>query len=365
MIDALLYQPIYYAVITILTIFTAFNYAGYPQSRIIQDSHQRALPSLLLMAFLTIFIGFRPVHRTFVDMMNYAEFYKYAQAAGYFNFNWDAENLVFDNLFSLLAFKGYDLNIFMFVIALVYFGAMWLAVRKWFPNDTLYAYLVFLAAFSSFSYATNGVKAGAAASLFLLALAYRDNLKLTIIFSLLSWFFHHSMSAVIVMYILTFFVKNTKVYSLGWLLCVALSFVQINPLQSVMVAMTDDRGASYLLSTDDMWGGKTGFRFDFLLYSAVPILIGSYAIFKLKIKSVVYSQMFNLYLGLNALWLLCMYIPFNNRLAYLSWFMLPVVSIYPFLRLNLHYVGTTQYRFLNKIAFFYLLFTLFMYYVYY
>lgn len=352
-------------IITILTIVTANTYARYPQSRINDRTSQDALPSLALMTFMILFIGLRPVHRAFVDMMNYNQFFNYAKSAGYFSFNWDAENLVFDNLFSYLAFKDYDITFFMFIIALVYFGTMWLAIRKWFPNDTLYGYLVCLAAFSSFSYATNGVKAGAAASIFLLALAYHDNIKITIILSFISWFFHHSMSAVIVIYALTFFIKRPKIYLYGWIICVAFSIVHINPLQSLMVSMTDERGADYLLSTNNMWGGKAGFRIDFLLYSVVPILIGSYVIIKKKIQSSTFNQLFNLYLGVNALWVLCMYIPFNNRVAYLSWFMLPVVSVYPFFKLDLHPDGTTQYSQLNKISYFYMFFSLFMYFIYY
>ncbi|MCM1139749.1 MAG: EpsG family protein [Muribaculum sp.] len=365
MIDGYLYHPIYLIIITIITIVTAHTYSRYPQSRINVRTSQDKLPSLALMTFMILFIGLRPVHRAFVDMMNYSEFFSYEKSKGYFSFDWNAENLVFDNLYSFLAYKGYDITTFMFLIAAIYFGTMWAAIRKWFPNDTLYAYVVCLAAFSSFSYSTNGVKAGAAASIFLLALAYHDNIKLTIILSFLSWFFHHSMSTVMVMYALTFFVKNPKIYLYGWIICVAFSIVHINPFQSLMVSMTDEHGAIYLLSTNDMWGGKTGYRIDFLLYSAVPILIGAYVIFQKKIQTTTYNQLFNLYLGVNALWVLCMYIPFNNRVAYLSWFMLPVVSVYPYLKINLQTNGTTQYRQLNKISYFYLFFTLFMYFIYY
>lgn len=366
MIDGALYQPIYLAIVAILTFVTGNRYAAYPQSRIYDNRNQDPVPSAAMMVFMILFIGFRPLHRAFVDMNNYRLFYSVIPASHNFEFDWNAENLIFDNIFTYLATEGVNFSVFIVFMAVVYFGAMWIALRKWFAQDTLYACLIYLAAFSTFSYGTNGIKAGAAASIFMVALAYKENLKLTIILSLLSWFFHHSMMTVIAIYTVTFLVKNPKIYLGGWLFCVACSVIHINPFQSLMVSMTDDTGVNYLLNTNSVWGGKTGFRLDFILYSAVPIAIGYYVIFKKRVNSTAYIQLFNLYLGLNALWALCMYIPFNNRIAYLSWFLLPIVSIYPFMKINLYPPhGLTQYTLLNRISYFYLFFSLFMDLIYY
>lgn len=78
------------------------------------------------------------------------------------------------------------------------------------------AYLVFLAAFSTFSYATNGIKAGAAASIFILALSYSDKLSICIPLLLVSLSFHHSMTLPLAAFALTFIFKNTKLI-MAWM----------------------------------------------------------------------------------------------------------------------------------------------------
>ncbi len=365
MIDGYAYLPIYLTIVTAVTLFCVSRYAAFGSARINVAGNESLAQSFILMLVLVLFIGLRPVHRVFVDMMNYNYFFNYNQNRGVaeFNFDWDAENLLFDNIFNYMAYSGTTIMAFMLVIATIYFYAIWKALRRWFPNDTLYAFVIYLGAFSTYSYATNGVKAGAAASLFLLALAYCDNLKYTIPLALISWFFHHSMFTVLAAYALTFFVKKPKYYLAFWGICVLCAMVHINPLNDFMVSMSDERGAMYLTNIDNLWGGKLGFRLDFLLYSAIPIAIGYYYVITKDIKDKCYNQLFNLYVLTNALWVLCMYIPFNNRVAYLSWFMLPVVSIYPFLKLKLK--THKQYSKLNQVAIFYLAFTIFMEAIYY
>ena len=36
-----------------------------------------------------------------------------------------------------------------------------------------------------------------------------------------------------------------------------------------------------------------------------------------------------MYLTCNGIWMLCMYAQFTNRIAYLSWFMYPILLVYP------------------------------------
>ena len=69
-----------------------------------------------------------------------------------------------------------------------------------------------------------------------------------------------------------------------------------------------------------------------------------------------------MYLMTNAIWMLCMYAEFTNRIAYLSWFQYPVVLIYPFLK---EQWGVNQYPLVKKIAYGHLVFTLFMELVFY
>lgn len=126
--------------------------------------------------------------------------------------------------------------------------------------------------------------------------------------------------------------------------------------------LSNDKGAAYLASDGLDWGGQTGFRIDFVLYSAMPALVGYWAVFKRKIQSKRYEFMLAIYLTTNSIWMLCMYANFNNRIAYLSWFMYPVVLVYPFFCQDF---GPDWNRQLSKVTSLHLLFTLFMEIIYY
>lgn len=240
---------------------------------------------------------------------------------------------------------------------ILYFGCSYFACRKLFPKDTAAAYLVFLGAFSTFSFSYNGIKAGVASSVFLLALAYREKLWLSIILVLVSWGVHHSMQLPAAAFVMAFFYKNSKVYFAIWGLCVLLAAGHVTFFQNLFAGMSDESGASYLQANSaDSY--LTGFRPDFILYSAMPVLVGYYAVFKKKMVITPYYRMLlNIYLITNSVWMLCMYASFTNRIAYLSWFMYPVVLIYPFLNENW---GSFKCRTFSKVMTYHLLFTLFM-----
>lgn len=353
-----LYRLIYILVIFLITIFCIYKYSQYPKNRIKQcNQKSQSFGSQILIIILILFIGLRPIAGVFYDMMNYNAYYKHLQETERWGFewNWDTPNFIFDNIFSFLAVNWYDIFIFFFIIACIYFTCIYFAIKKLFPNDILYALVVYLGAFSTFSYATNGIKAGAATAIFLLAFAYYKKPLIAAIFCLLSLGFHHSMVIPIYAFILAYFIKNPKWFFAGWILCLFLSFFHFSTITDFLAQFADEKGQEYLLAYDDSWGGKTGFRWDFILYVLPPIIIGLWVNFKCKIVDRLYNILLNTYLTCNGLWLLCMYIPFNNRIAYLSWFILPIVSIYPFLKIKL---PGRQYIQLNYVVGLYLAFSL-------
>ena len=317
-----------------------------------------------LVLFMVLFIGLRPVSgRHFVDMANYVLYYTHFFEGERFFFDPNAENILFDNLFAWWGSERLGYTSFFVCMATIYFGAAYLGIRKLFPNHRLTAYLVFLAAFSTFSYGTNGIKAGAAASLFILAMGYREKLAVCIPLVLLSWGFHHSMVMVVAGFVLTLFVKNPKYYFIGWCFCFLMAAAHITTFQHLFSEFTTEHGASYLLTEGGNEGTKGGFRIDFILYSAMPVLVGWYAVFKKKMQlSKLYKDLLNLYLCLNGIWMLCMYANFTNRIAYLSWFLYPIVLIYPFLQ---EQWGRMRYKTFGLVMLGHLGFTLFMDLVYY
>lgn len=356
------YQPIYLTIISLIT----FYIANYYRTFIYEDGlesreYANPIPSLLFAVVTAIIIGLRPKAKCFVDTNNYIAFYNVVEGRN-FHFNPDAENFLFDNLFQWMASNQLGWSAFFLVIACIYFIGMWVACRKLFPQDVFIAFLVYLAAFSTFSYGTNGIKAGAAASLFLIAVAYYERRIIAIVFLLLSLGFHHSMILPIGAFILAYFYRNAKIYLASWCFCLLIAMLHISFFQNLLAGFADERGSEYLLSSGENWGGKSGFRFDFVLYSSMPVLVGYWAIFRKQVVSVTYEFLLSIYLIANGVWMLCMYANFTNRIAYLSWFLYPIVLIYPFLKEDL---GENKYKMFAMVACLHLLFTLFMSIVYY
>lgn len=318
MFSAELYRPIYLIVVTILTFICCTN----PPNK----NLSRALANILCLGVIA-FIGLRPLSgKYFVDMGNYNELYSLVEWEG---FDYETENLLFDNLFAYMAGAEIDISLFFLIIAFIYFSGMLIACYKLFPNNVLLAFLVCLAAFSTFSYGTNGIKAGAAASIFLVALAYRDKLLIAIPLALISWGFHHSMQLPVAAYIVSILFKKLSWYYLFWVICLILAIGHVTVFQTIFSEWTDEKGAGYLNQIDADFVQHQGFRGDFVFYSIFPLIMGYYAVFKYNFKDKLYQVLLRTYTLTNAIWLLCMYAPYTNRIAYLSWFMYPIILIYP------------------------------------
>lgn len=364
-IDAQYYSHIYIWLVTALSIIVFQRYSTYPQSRLFEHFKRPSYGILLLMIALSFFIGLRPISgQYFLDMSGYASYY-FVHSGDAFSFDWNATNVLFDNFILFFASHHISINVFFLSIAFIYFGGMAWACYNLFPRDRIAAFLVYLGAFSTFSYGTNGIKAGAAASLFLVALSLYENRKWlwSIIFLFFSIGFHHAMILPITAFIICLFVKKPQWFFLFWVLCLVLSLFHINIFQYLFANLVDESGSIYLIGDgenirSDILGG---FRLDFILYSVIPIAVGWIAVFRKHIKSKHYFVLLNLYTLTNAIWLLCMYAEFTNRIAYLSWLLYPIVLIYPLL--NEQY-SHNQYSSFKVVGFANIAFSLVLQYIY-
>ena len=357
MISAPLYQYIYILIVALFTVFCFDKYC-----RAMSPLKENKSSALICAVIIALFIGFRPVHPVFFDTVEYARYYDYI-FGDTFSFSVDVENLIFDNLLHYMSSARYDIVIFFLIIALIFFVVYYIACVKIFPNNSWAAYLVFLGAFLTFASAVNGIKAGAAASLFICAIAYRENKPLSFALLALSWGFHHSMIICLLAYIVVSVYKNTKAYSILWILALVVAIAHITFFQEFFANYVNEKGASYLITEED--GGEgwyTGMRYDFVLYSFMPILVGWHTILKKGIHIPEYTFVFNLYLLLNALWMLCMYANFTNRIAALSWCLYPIIIIYPFLSEKSNYPNKN--KMFAFVMLLHLAFTLFMIFVY-
>ena len=126
--------------------------------------------------------------------------------------------------------------------------------------------------------------------------------------------------------------RNTKLNISFWLFCIVLGLLfqeQFKTLFSGLI--NDERMASYLnAEVDKEMFSHTGFRWDFLAYSALPIIIGWFITSKNKVIDKTYAFILHTYIFSNAFWVLINTAAYSNRFAYLSWFLYPIVLIYPF-----------------------------------
>lgn len=354
-IPAEFYKYIYLFLVLVFT-STALNSFSinkyYPQDK---------SKAKFICILFVIFLGSRPYSDLFSDMgLYYNYYYGYYDDYRNFIFDWEAPNLLFDNIEAYFAHIGMPPLMHYILFAAIYFGCILAACNKIFPKHSLIAFICYCGAFSTFSYCVNGYKAGSAAAIFLVALAYRDNLKISVPLALLSWGFHHSMQLPVAAFVLTIFYSKPKYFYYFWYVCAIMSILHISFFQSLFASLSDERGRDYLdiTRTNHDWGASsTGFRVDFWLYSSIPVFVGWWAVNKIKIQDAFYNRLLSMYLVTNSVWLLCIYAPYNNRIAYLSWFMYPIVLLYP---LFCEKLGMLRTQYIKNTIWLHLAFTLFM-----
>ena len=367
MIPSEYYHLFYILLVSFLSIIAFYKYSRVTADEYLETSSNTVVIELIIVIFMILFVGFRdPYYRDFGDTAAYTLFFE-RRFGETFTWNWDVQSILFDNIYSYFGCNFKDVSIFYLSISTIYFGGIWYACRKIFPRHSFAALLVYLAAFSTFSYSTNGIKAGAASSLFLVALAINDKGSMPKVFSyiflILSLGFHHSMLVPVLAFLICKIIKNPRFYTALWIVSFFIAAFHISYFQDFFASIGSDKAESYLNSELEIVSklGLSGFRIDFILYSVIPIIVGWVAVYGRKIDSPKYLFLLNLYTLVNAIWILCIYAVFTNRIAYLSWLMYPFVLIYPFLKEDW---GDDRYKVFKYVAYGHLVFTLFMNFIY-
>ena len=292
----------------------------------------------LISILLILYIGLRPIHFIFGDTINYYNtFLRLAASKEPFHFTFRGEWLFYDGL-NWFAKNG-DIHYFFLICAALYVGPLWLACVRIFKNYNYIPFIVFLSMFTFWAYGVNGVRNGVAASLFILAITYVDRLPIAIILCLMASFFHKSVYLMIGAAGIAWFIKNSYLYLAGWIASVVISYLAGNTIQAWLSRLSffqeDNRFTGYLTG-ENMRGEivqmSMVFRWDFLLYSAVGVAVGYYFIFRRNYKDEYYHWIYNIYIATNAFWVIIIRAAYSNRFAQISWFILPLVLIYTFMK---------------------------------
>ena len=217
MIPASYYNPIFLYLVLILTMFACFreNRRTFEDIRRTRDS---IIPALFLCIMLALFIGGRPISGTyFGDTSNYA--------------------LAFDRMS-----RGIS------IIDLGYFGFTLWACKRLTPHNTWIMLLFNLAAFSFFTYGTNGIRNGLACTLTLVALSFmvknKKGIIIACVIAFLSINIHRTTALPLLMgFVSLYFIRSFKVAYVFWVSSILISLVAgggVTALQ-VSVLMTEHR----------------------------------------------------------------------------------------------------------------------------
>lgn len=320
------YTPYYVYAMGIIVVFTLLSLVFKRVDYTVRDSPMGFWTFLLFSAIL-LYVGLRPISgRVFADMGVYNRFFL-AYQSGLVPI--PGQKDFFFHLGTYLAAQIMSNHSYFFLCALLYIFPMYIVSKKWFGAYKYYAFLLLIISFSFWGYGTNGIRNGISTSMLLWAFTQKKWIPRLALF-FIAYAFHGSAMIPIAAYVISLFYKNTKTYMWVWLACIPISLAFGNSLEGFLGGLSIDDRTEYLTLEEGAEGYfRTGFRPDFLLYGAVPIIMAYFFIIRDKWYNKTYMQLMHIYITANAFWILVMRANFSNRFAYLSWFMMAIVTLYP------------------------------------
>ncbi|WP_289054502.1 EpsG family protein [Carboxylicivirga marina] len=321
------YSLVFYHIVLLVVFGMVLKLYKYGYA--IETLGKRDLASPVLLLVILLYMGLRPISgKYFVDMGIY---YK-----GFMNFA-EGKELTDRNDYLWYAFVKFcsgfmSAKVYFFTCAAFYIVPLYKASKNWLYKDSYVVFLMLVASFSFWGYGTNGIRNGIATSIFVLGLSYAyKNRYLHVGLLSLSYFIHGSMIIPLSAFILSCLHKNPRTYIIGWILAVPLSLVLGSRLELFFMSLGigGDRVGYLVMTGLDNVFAYSGFRWDFLIYSFVPVYAGYYYIIRNNFDDKIYKQIFNIYVIANTFWVMIIRASFSNRFAYLSWFLMAIVIFYP------------------------------------
>ena len=317
--------------------------------------------SFLLLFIIIAFIGFRdpePDVAGGYDTKTYTSMYR--EIANIDFSESEGKDIGFFFLMKLSNTFGFSIIFFYLMCAFLYIVPVYMAFKKWFSKNAFYALAMYITAMSFWSFGINGVRNGLAVSLFIYSLRFIDKKWIAYIIMAVSVLFHKSMLLPIIFFLFFFVEFSTKKIISIWFVSVIICLIFGTVIGDSITSLLEiiDTRAQYMYDVQPEFLNNS-FRFDFIIYSSLPILLGYYYIYKKKYSDRFYIQLLNTYILTNAVWILFfMYVPFSNRYAYLSWCIMPIIIIYPLLKER---ILKKQYKYIGLIILGNLLFTILMF----
>ena len=296
-------------------------------------------PLLVFSFFFILFYGFRPLVEGghFGDTMNYYKTYTYIHDYGVYNDSGDTEPAK-DLLFFVLMYscaRIVDAHLFFAICMFLYVAFMFVGCKKIDYRHGALMMLFCYGAFEFYPFAVNGIRNGIACSFVIFALGClcKKEKRLAIVFSFVAIGFHKSAILPVAMMFYTYYVNKPKYMYVVWSSAVIISLTIGGFVDNILSMLSYDQRLANNLQNNEADGLilEHRFRWDFLLYSSMPILLGWYTVFKRRFYNKTYLLLLGTYMYSNTIWVLAIRAMYSGRIAYLSWFLYPIVMAYPLL----------------------------------
>lgn len=300
---------------------------------LIQISLKRPISNIfvgiILALLITIIFSFPPVDLSawWSDRTIYASWF-----LGATEYVSDTKDFMFGVINSTIRVISDNYTVYFFIIASMYTFFYLLSCINFTNNKgTLTMFLMILSSLFFVPYGFNTIRAGLAMSMLILALScYNKNRIIFVILALCAINIHQSVTLTLASFLTALLIKKPKMCFTIWLISIILSFSMGSYFESLFIDMFEDnRANNYLLADAENSTYNVGFRWDFIIYSMIPILTGYYYIYKRKYNDSFYNILYCTYLLANTFWILVIRANFTDRFAYLSWALMPILLIYP------------------------------------
>lgn len=368
-IDPFIVSQIYYWVVFFICVFLYFNYSN--SNNCDKLLHQNSfIPGLLLTLVLIVYMGLRPISPAFGDTMGYAMGYRMeASTNAVFAINFEKE-WFWGFVKVLCKVSGLSVSAWFLIIEIGYLGLAFWGLKLLLGENSTMAMLFFLSAFSTFTFGVNGIRNGCACSMAICAFAIAADQKINrlvcgAVVLLFAFGVHRSIALPVAAFVVaSYLIKSPKTAICFWVASIGISLVAGGTMINFFSNLGfDDRMSSYANSADQYKDSfaSSGFRWDFLLYSAMPVWLTWYVTKKAETERAMYGdtieeaetnitgagriadahsmRVFNIlattYILANSFWIMVIKAAFSNRFAYLSWFLYPVVLAYGVIRLHI------------------------------
>lgn len=328
------FGPIFYYLVFFLCLATYFSYNKSESCAELLKQHS-VYPAFAFAFAISLFIGLRPEDKAFGDSYYYAwDYIRITKEDTKIDFT---QEWIWQNIVWQFKHAGINLHLFFLFVASVYFLSHYYCCRLLLWENVWIAMLFFFSSFSFYTYSINGLRNGFACALLTLviALIVKKRWLLAVILAFVSFGVHRSaILPIIAIFASRFIFKDLKYVIWIWLTSIVSSLFLGDFFTDLLSGLNfDKRVAGYAANTNLKQFSHTGFRWDFLLYSSVPVLFSYYVVIRRGIKEKIFNFIVSSYILANSVWILIIRIPFSNRFAYLSWFLLPLVFAYGFIRL--------------------------------